>query len=105
MQSGLVATSKPTILSSIKAESFSINFDVEVCSNKPYNSFYIDKEKEALKFYKDIESQYFTINNGNFINYSNYFPVDEESWKKSNNKYKLLCIVCSLYHYLKNLFQ
>ena len=89
------------IESSIKAESLSINFDVEICSNKPYNSFYIDKEKEALKFYKDIESQYFTINNGNFINYSNYFPVDEESWKKSNNKFKLLCIVCSLYHYLK----
>ena len=87
--------------SSIKGESFSINFDIEEYSKKPYNSFYIDKEKEALKFYKDIEAQYFSIDNGNFINYSNYCPVDEDSWKNSNNKYKLLCIVCSLYHYLK----
>ena len=93
------------IESSIKGESFSINFDVEICANKPFNSFYIDKEKESLKFYKDIESQFFTINNGNFINYSNYCPVDEESWKNSNNKYKLLCIVCSLYHYLKKQFK
>ena len=89
------------IESSIKDESYSINFDIEECSNKLINSFYIDKEKEALKFYKIIESKYFKINNGNFVNYSNYCPVDEDNWKNSNDKYKLLCIVCSLYHNLK----
>ena len=89
------------IESSIKEAKFSINFDVEQYYNKPPNFFYIDKEKEALKFYKDVESKFFTINNGNFINYSFYCPVDDESWQNSDDKYKLLCIVCSLYHYLK----
>ena len=86
---------------SIKGESYSINFDIEETSKKPYNNFYIDKEKEELKFFKDIESKYSIINNGNFYNYSNYYPVDEENWKNCDNKYKLLCIVCSLYHNLE----
>ena len=89
------------IESQIKDELYSINFDTEEYSNKPVNFFYIDKEKEALKFYKDVESRYVIINNGSFINYSNYCPVDEESWKLSDDKFKLLCIVCSLYHSLK----
>ena len=87
--------------SSIKDDSYSINFDIEEVSKKPYNNFYIDKEKEELKFFKDIESKYSIINNGSFYNYSNYYPVDEENWKNCNNKYKLLCIVCSLFHNLE----
>ena len=90
-----------TIESFIKGESYSINFDVEEYSNKSYNFFYTDKEKEAIKFYKDVESKFVQINNGNFVNYSFYYPVDEENWKISDDKYKLLCIVCSLYHYMK----
>ena len=90
-----------TIESSIKGESYSINFDLEEYSNKPFNFFYTDKEKEAIKFYKDVESKFLPLNNGDFVNYSNYYPVDEENWKNSDDKYKLLCIICSLYHYLK----
>ena len=71
--------------SSIKDDSYSINFDIEEVSKKPYNNFYIDKEKEELKFFKDIESKYSIINNGSFYNYSNYYPVDEENWKNCNN--------------------
>lgn len=90
-----------TIESSIKGESYSVNFDIEEYSNKPVNFFYTDKEKEAIKFYKDVESKFVPLNNGDFVNYSFYYPVDEENWKTSDDKYKLLCIVCSLYHYLK----
>ena len=82
-----------TIESFIKGESYSINFDVEEYSNKSYNFFYTDKEKEAIKFYKDVESKFVQINNGNFVNYSSYYPVDEENWKISDDKYKLLCIL------------
>ena len=90
-----------SIESSIKNETFSINFDTEEYSYLPVNYFYIDKEKDAFKYYTDIDSKYFIINNGNFLNYANYCPVDEDIWNNSNDNYKLLCIVCSLYHNLK----
>ena len=50
---------------------------MEEYSNKPFNFFYTDKEKEAIKFYKDVESKFLPLNNGDFVNYSNYYPVDE----------------------------
>ena len=99
---GSVILSYITLIeSTIKNESYSINFDIEEYSKKYCNNFYIDREKAIIKFSNTIEYNQFVFNEKNFINYANYYHVDEESWSNSDDAYKLLCIACSLYYILK----
>ena len=90
-----------SIESTLKNIPSSLNFNIEEYCEKPCNSYYIDNEKDVQKLYNDSESKYFTINNGNFINYSNYCPIDEESWKISDDKFKMISIVVLLFNFLK----
>ena len=88
-----------TIESTLKNISSSINFNINEYEEKQCNSFYIDNERDFHKLYNDDSDS--AINNGSFINYSNYCPIDEESWKKSDDKYKMLSIVSLLFIFLK----
>ena len=89
-----------SIEATLKNVSNSLNYNIDDNCEKQCNSFYIDNEKDVLKIYNDSDSKLF-INNGNFINYSNYFPIDVESWKLCDDKYKMLSIVSLLYIFLK----
>ena len=95
--SSIIISYIKNIESTLKNVSLSINFDINEYNEKLCNSFYIDNEKDVNKLNNDDES----LNNDNFINYSNYCPIDEESWKKSDDKYKMLSIVSLLYIFLK----
>ena len=99
--SSIIISYIKNIESSLKNVSTSLNFNIEEYSEKQCNSFFIDNEKDVLKLYNDNESKYFTINNGNFMNYSNYCPIDEDSWKNSDDRYKMLSIVSLLFIFLK----
>ena len=99
--SSIIISYIKTIESSLKITTNSLNFNIDEYGEKPCNSFYIDNDKDVRKLFSDYESKYFTINNGNFLNYSNYCPIDENSWKECDDKYKILSIVSLLFIILK----
>ena len=90
-----------SVESSLKNAANSLNFNINDYEEKQCNSYNIDKDKDAYKLLNDSESKFVINNNSNFINYSNYCPIDEESWKKSDDKYKMLSIITLLYTFLK----
>ena len=96
----IIKTYIKSIESSLKKFDISLNFNIEEYEKKKCNSYYIDNDKDVLKIYNDSESKYFTINNGNFSNYSSYCPLDEESWKNADEKYKMLSIAALLFIFL-----
>ena len=90
-----------SIESSLKNVSSSLNFNINEYGEKPCNSFFIDNEKDIYKLYNDFDLKNIDVNKSSFINYSNYCPIDEESWKNSDDKYKMLSIVSLLLIFLK----
>ena len=99
--SSIILSYIKSVESSLKNSPNSLNFNINDYEEKQCNTYYIDKDKDANKLLKDSESKFVVNNNSNFINYSNYSPIDEEGWTKSDDKYKMLSIIILLYSFLK----
>jgi len=64
----------------------SLDFDIELYSKNDSNDFFLTQMKDDIKFYDE-----------HTINYLYYTPFDEESWKNSDEKYKVLSLIISMF--------
>ena len=64
----------------------SLDFDIELYSKNDSNDYFLSQMKDDIKFYDEHS-----------INYLYYSPFDEESWKNSDEKYKVLSLIISIF--------